>query len=55
MERDPQGSPDRDALLARDIEKRIKSTIQVSGEVQIVDYGTLPRSERKSKRVFDNR
>jgi phenylacetate-coenzyme A ligase PaaK-like adenylate-forming protein len=27
----------------------------VSADVQIVDYGNLPRSERKSKRVFDNR
>jgi phenylacetate-CoA ligase len=27
----------------------------VSAAVQIVDYGNLPRSERKSKRVFDNR
>jgi phenylacetate-CoA ligase len=55
VERDPNGSPDRDAVLARDVEKCIKSSIQVSGEVQIVDYGSLPRSERKSRRVFDNR
>jgi len=27
----------------------------VSCEVQIVDYATLPRSERKSRRVFDRR
>jgi len=27
----------------------------ISAEVQIVDYGALPRSERKSKRIFDNR
>jgi len=27
----------------------------VSGSVSIVEYGELPRSERKSKRVFDNR
>jgi phenylacetate-coenzyme A ligase PaaK-like adenylate-forming protein len=33
----------------------IKKQILVSGKVEIVNYGALPRSERKSKRVFDNR
>jgi len=27
----------------------------VRPEVEIVDYCTLPRSERKSRRIFDNR
>ena len=27
----------------------------VRGKVELVDYGTLPRTERKSKRVFDER
>jgi phenylacetate-CoA ligase len=27
----------------------------VSCDVEVVDYGALPRSERKTKRVFDNR
>jgi len=27
----------------------------VSADVELVEYGSLPRSERKSKRVFDNR
>jgi phenylacetate-coenzyme A ligase PaaK-like adenylate-forming protein len=27
----------------------------VSAEVEVLDYGSLPRSERKSKRFFDNR
>ena len=49
------GSADRDAELAREIGQRIKNDIIVSGDIQIVDYGSLLRSERKSKRVFDNR
>jgi phenylacetate-CoA ligase len=44
-----------DLALASAIEEEIKKQILVSGKVEIVDYGTLPRSERKSKRVFDNR
>jgi len=44
-----------DETLARAIEQEIKRQILVSGKVEIVDYGTLPRSERKSKRVFDQR
>jgi phenylacetate-CoA ligase len=27
----------------------------VSCDVEVVEYGALPRSERKTKRVFDNR
>jgi phenylacetate-CoA ligase len=41
--------------LKKKIEGEIKKQILVSGTVRIVDYGDLPRSERKSKRVFDNR
>ena len=44
-----------DAVLANNIEEEIKKQILVSGKVEILDYGALPRSERKSKRVFDNR
>ncbi len=49
--RDPGG----DVSLARSVEEAIKEQILVSGRVEIVDYTSLPRSERKSKRVFDNR
>ncbi len=41
--------------LGRKIAAQIKHAILVSADVQVVDYGSLPRSERKSKRVFDNR
>jgi phenylacetate-CoA ligase len=47
--------PSGDQILASTIEEEIKKQILVSGKVEIVTYGTLPRSERKSKRVFDNR
>ena len=33
----------------------IKKKILVTPEVEVVEYGTLPRSDRKTKRVFDNR
>jgi phenylacetate-coenzyme A ligase PaaK-like adenylate-forming protein len=32
-----------------------KMQIVVSGKVEVVDHQTLPRTERKSKRIFDNR
>jgi phenylacetate-CoA ligase len=51
-----QGSDSsRDQELSRGIESAIKQQILVSAKVEIADYGSLPRSERKSKRVYDNR
>ncbi|MEW5722484.1 MAG: phenylacetate--CoA ligase [Thermodesulfobacteriota bacterium] len=44
-----------DQALAGDILGRIKDSLMVSPQVEIVNYGDLPRSERKSKRVLDNR
>jgi len=41
--------------LAQQVAQRVKSEILVSPEVEIVDYCSLPRSERKSKRIFDHR
>jgi len=55
VEREPEGDPAKDKDLGKMIEKRIKAEIMCSGDVEIVDYGSLPRSERKSKRVYDNR
>ncbi len=55
VERDQRSTPDRDSELSRLIGEEIKNQILVTAQVEIVDYGTLPRSERKSKRVFDNR
>jgi phenylacetate-CoA ligase len=33
----------------------IKAQLMVTVQVEVVDYGALPRSERKSQRVFDRR
>jgi phenylacetate-CoA ligase len=41
--------------LAQIVAEEIKNKIMVSADVEILDYGSLPRSERKSKRFFDNR
>ena len=45
----------QDQDLGRMIGEEIKKQIMVSANIELVDYGSLPRSERKSKRVFDNR
>jgi len=55
VERLEGGDPSGDMALVNTIEEEIKKQILVSGKVEIVDYGSLPRSERKSKRVFDHR
>ncbi len=47
--------PSRKPVLAEKVRAEIKKNIMVSCEVDIVDYCSLPRSERKSKRFFDNR
>jgi phenylacetate-CoA ligase len=54
-ERREGGDATGDTALANRIEEEVKKQILVSGRVEICSYGTLPRSERKSKRVFDNR
>jgi phenylacetate-CoA ligase len=55
VERTESGNPAEDPVLVSAIEEEIKKQILVSGKAEIVHYGTLPRSERKSKRVFDHR
>ena len=41
--------------LANRIVNEVKSQIMVSCRVEILEYAGLPRSERKSKRIYDNR
>jgi phenylacetate-CoA ligase len=48
---DPAGKTE----LAKKVSREIKNKIMVSAHVEVVDYGSLPRSERKAKRFFDNR
>jgi phenylacetate-CoA ligase len=55
VERNESADRSGDTALALMVEEEIKKQILVSGKVDIVDYGALPRSERKSKRVFDSR
>jgi len=55
VERDEGVDPAMDGGLASQVGTEIKKSILVSAQVEIVPYGSLPRSERKSKRVFDNR
>jgi len=55
VERDFKQDPSVDAKLKAQVEEEIKKRIFVSASVEIVGYGSLPRSERKSKRVFDYR
>ena len=58
---DPGGARSRrrrrvkDNEIAKSISGQIKKEIMCSGDIEIVDYMSLPRSDRKSKRVYDNR
>lgn len=55
VERASQGSEGADAALSRAIGVEMKRNLMVSCSVEIVPYGSLPRSERKTRRLFDNR
>ena len=41
--------------LSHEIGHQIKKQLLVSVDLELVEYSSLPRSERKSQRVFDNR
>ncbi|MGB8992904.1 MAG: ATP-binding cassette domain-containing protein [Desulfobaccales bacterium] len=41
--------------LGREVRYVVKHKLMVTAEVVVVGYGVLPRSERKSQRVFDDR
>ncbi|NPV74339.1 MAG: phenylacetate--CoA ligase [Pelotomaculum sp.] len=41
--------------LAGQLRKNIKARIGILADVEVVPYGSLPRSEKKSKRVYDYR
>lgn len=45
----------RGGELEREVRYVIKHKLLVTPEVEVVGYGELPRSERKSQRVFDTR
>lgn len=55
VERGEGVEPGRADELGREVRYIIKHKLMVTPEVDVVAYGDLPRSERKSKRVFDTR
>jgi len=55
VERARGRSPEGDEELKERIATEIRRQILVRANVDVVDYGSLPRTERKSKRVFDHR
>ena len=55
VERAEKGDGEEDKVLADRIEHLMSHRLLVSGKVEVVDHQSLPRTERKSKRVFDNR
>lgn len=55
VERAEDAAPTADALLSKAIVSGVKHSLMVSCEVDLLPYGELPRSERKTRRMFDNR
>ena len=55
VERRPRYDVEHNEAIAKRISQDVRKHILVSAEVEVLDHGTLPRTERKSKRVFDHR
>jgi phenylacetate-CoA ligase len=55
VERAESVSLSEDELIISRLEDTVRGHLFVRCNVELVDYGTLPRTERKSKRVFDER
>ena len=55
VERSQGFGSSQDEELRRKITEEIKKQILVTVDVELVEFGTLPRSERKTKRVYDHR
>jgi phenylacetate-coenzyme A ligase PaaK-like adenylate-forming protein len=55
VERAEQAAAGGDADAGQKLEWLVKKKLLVSPTVEVVDYGSLPRSVRKSQRVFDTR
>lgn len=55
VERADDAAPDDDGRLSKAIGSGVKHALLVSCDVEVLPYGELPRSERKTKRMFDNR
>lgn len=55
VERDILANTNNKIHLENKTKEMFKTKIGISVEVEVVDYQSLPRSEKKSKRIFDNR
>ncbi len=55
VERDILANTNNKIHLENRTKEMFKTKIGISVEVEVVDYQSLPRSEKKSKRIFDNR
>ncbi len=55
VERAAGGDPASDAQIQATVTEALKRKLLVTPAVEIADYASLPRSERKTRRVFDNR
>ncbi|MBM4327482.1 MAG: phenylacetate--CoA ligase [Deltaproteobacteria bacterium] len=55
VERNAGADNGADARLAATVREELRKKLLVTPDIEIVDYSSLPRSERKTKRVFDNR
>jgi phenylacetate-CoA ligase len=55
VERSSSTDSSEDASITPGLEEAIRTHLLVRAHVKIVDHGSLPRTERKSQRVFDER
>lgn len=55
VERGQHGGGETDAALIGNLLHHVKKNLLVTPEVELIAYGSLPRSQGKSKRVFDAR
>ncbi len=55
VERGENVDDKRNPELAHEVGHQIKKQLLVSAQLELIDYATLPRSEKKSQRVFDDR
>ena len=55
VERAERVEAKRGPELSHEVSHQIKKKLLVSVDLELVDYASLPRSEKKSQRVFDNR
>ncbi len=55
VEREENIHESGDKGLSEMVSKKLKSKLMVSGTVEVMPYGSLPRSEKKTRRIFDAR